>query len=173
MQHCDRWRVHTTLRQEKSACNTVTGDVCTQHRDKWRMYTTLRQVTSVHNTVTGDQRTQHSHKWQVRTTLWQVVGAHSAVTGDECTQHSHKRRVHRRQQSSTSVYIGYGDPSNTTIFKYTLSDVYLFGQHVSTLLLGHLQAVEVYTKVLWFTPTCRQVGVNHNTFVYTYTVWRW
>jgi hypothetical protein len=33
--------------------------------------------------------------------------------------------------------IGYGDPSNTTILKYTISDVYLFGQHVSTLLLGH------------------------------------
>jgi hypothetical protein len=51
--------------------------------------------------------------------------------------------------------IGYGDPSNTTILKHTISDVYLFGPHVSTLILGHLQAVEVYTKVIWFTPTYR------------------
>jgi hypothetical protein len=52
------------------------------------------------------------------------------------------------------MYIGYGDLLNTIILKYTISGVYLFGQHVSTLLLGHLQAVAVYTKVLWFTPTC-------------------
>jgi hypothetical protein len=58
--------------------------------------------------------------------------------------------------SVVCVYeIGYDDLSNTTILKCTISDVYLFGEHVSTLLLGHLMAVEVYTKVIWFTPTFR------------------
>jgi hypothetical protein len=44
-----------------------------------------------------------------------------------------------------SAAVGYGDPSNTTIFEYTISDVYLFEQHVSTLLLGHLQAIVYLT----------------------------
>jgi hypothetical protein len=55
---------------------------------------------------------------------------------------------------STVDKIGYGEPSKSTVLKYTIFDVYLFEQHVSTLLLGHLQAVEVYKKVIWFTPTC-------------------
>jgi hypothetical protein len=43
----------------------------------------------------------------------------------------------------------------THIEIYCICCIVLYRQHVSTLSGGHHQAIEVFIKAVWFTPTCR------------------